>query len=176
MPQNLFLESVIKRFKEYKELAEKTFDQLTDAQMLWQPNETSNSIAQIIQHLHGNMLSRWTNFLIEDGEKEWRRRDAEFERQDLTKAQLLQLWNEGWAVLLNTLSTLSPADLSKTITIRTQPLTVVDAINRQLAHYSYHVGQLVFLGKWIKNSEWQTLSIPKGGSQAFNDQLNTARH
>lgn len=176
MPQNVFLESVIKRFKEYKELAEKTFDQLTDAQMLWQPNETSNSIAQIIQHLHGNMLSRWTNFLIEDGEKEWRRRDAEFERKDLTKAQLLQLWNEGWAVLLNTLSTLSPADLSKTITIRTQPLTVVDAINRQLAHYSYHVGQLVFLGKWIKNSEWQTLSIPKGGSQAFNDQLNTARH
>ena len=116
------------------------------------------------------MLSRWTNFLTEDGEKSWRKRDAEFEKQTLSKKEILNLWHNGWKVLLDTLEGLHPDDLLKTITIRHQPLTVVDAINRQLAHYSYHVGQMVFLGKWIKDATWKTLSIAKGNSELFNQQ------
>ena len=167
----LFLESVIKRFKEYKTLGEKTFDQLTTAQLHHQPHKASNSIAIIIQHLHGNMRSRWTAFLTEDGEKAWRRRDAEFEIKAAEKEVLLQLWHQGWEALFSTLTTLTAEDLAKTITIRSQPLTVVDAINRQLAHYSYHVGQIVFLGKWMIGNGWQSLTIPKGGSQAYNTAL-----
>ena len=159
--EQIFLESVIKRFREYKLLGEKTFEQLDEGQMHHHPNEASNSIAVIIQHLHGNMLSRWTNFLTEDGEKDWRQRDEEFEVHSFSKEQLIQKWEEGWSVFLDTLESLEAADLSKTITIRQQPLAVVDAINRQLAHYSYHVGQVVYLGRWMKNMDWKSLSIPK---------------
>lgn len=166
-----FLSSAIKRFKEYKALGDKTFAQLSGEQMLVQPNEASNSIAVIIQHMHGNMLSRWTNFLTEDGEKPWRQRDAEFEEKILTKDQLLQLWEEGWQVFLAALESLTEEDLLKTITIRLQSLVVVDAINRQLAHYSYHVGQLVYLGRWMKEADWQSLSIPKGSSETFTRKL-----
>jgi hypothetical protein len=176
MIEQIFLQSAIKRFKEYKALGEKTFEQLSEAQIQQQPNEASNSIAITIQHLHGNMLSRWTNFLTEDGEKPWRNRDAEFEVQPQSKEQLLQQWNDGWQVVLQTLESLQPEDLAKNITIRTQPLVVVDAINRQLAHYSYHVGQMVYLGKWLKNGDWQSLSIPKGASQNFNEQIKTSKH
>ena len=168
-----FLSSAIKRFNEYKGLGEKTFAQLNDEQMLRQPNEASNSIAVIIQHLHGNMLSRWTNFLTEDGEKSWRQRDAEFEVHALSKEQLIQLWEEGWKVLLETLQSLTEEDLLKTVTIRSQPLIVIDAINRQLAHYSYHVGQIVYLGRWFKDTAWQSLSIPKGGSAAYTKTLES---
>jgi hypothetical protein len=122
------------------------------------------------------MRSRWTNFLTEDGEKEWRQRDDEFETHQFTKQELLNQWNEGWQVLLETLDSLGPADLSKEITIRKQPLNVVDAINRQLAHYSSHVGQIVYLGKWIKADEWKSLSIPKGGSQKFNEATQSSGH
>jgi hypothetical protein len=166
-----FLSSAIKRFNEYKALGEKTFAQLSSEQLLHQPNEASNSIAVIIQHLHGNMRSRWTNFLTEDGEKSWRQRDAEFEVHSLGKEQLLTLWEEGWRVLLDALQSLGEDDLLKTVTIRSQPLIVVDAINRQLAHYSYHVGQIVYLGRWMKDAEWQSLSIPKGASTTFNQEL-----
>jgi hypothetical protein len=166
-----FLKSAIIRFKEYKTLAEKTFVQLNDEQMHFQPNEVSNSIAIIIQHLHGNMLSRWTNFLTEDGEKEWRRRDEEFEVHQSSKEESLNLWDEGWQVFLDALESLTNEDLLKTITVRTQPLIVVDAINRQLAHYSYHVGQIVYLGRWMKGTDWLSLSIPKGSSQSFNKQM-----
>lgn len=176
MIEKLFLDSIIKRFKEYKSLGEKTFDQLDDEAVHVQPNEASNSIAVIIQHLHGNMLSRWTNFLTEDGEKIWRQRDDEFEPHSFSKQELLDKWNEGWKVFLDTLESLTPGDLSKTITIRSQPLNVVDAINRQLAHYSYHVGQIVYLGRWIKNGDWKSLSIPKGGSNAFNEKMEQSRH
>jgi hypothetical protein len=175
MIEQLFLDSVIKRFKENKVLSEKTFDQLNDEEMHLQPNEESNSIAVIIQHLYGNMLSRWTNFLTEDGEKEWRNRDDEFEVHQFSKQQLIEKWNEGWKVFLNTLESLTPNDLSKTITIRRQPLNVVDAINRQLAHYSYHVGQIVYLGRWIKQGEWTSLSIPKNRSQEFNQQMHQSK-
>jgi hypothetical protein len=144
--------------------------------MHFHPNDESNSIAVIIQHLHGNMLSRWTNFLTEDGEKEWRNRDDEFEVHSFTKQQLLEKWEQGWKVFLDTLNFLKEDDLNKTITIRTQPLTVVDAINRQLAHYSYHVGQIVYLGRWIKAGEWKNLSVPKKGSKEFNEKMKVSRH
>ena len=166
-----FLDSAIKRLNNYRLLGEQTFEQLTSEQMLIQPNEATNSIAIIIQHLHGNMKSRWTNFLTEDGEKSWRNRDKEFELPELDKEQLIKLWDEGWNVLLQSIGLLSEMDLAKTITIRSEPLTVVDAINRQIAHYSYHVGQIVFLGKWIRNESWLSLSIPKKGSDAFNKKM-----
>jgi hypothetical protein len=156
-----YLESVIKRFNEYKSLGDKTFAQLLENDFFFQPNDASNSIAVIIQHMHGNMLSRWTNFLTEDGEKDWRQRDEEFEIQDLSRDQLIQRWEEGWNLLFHTLDSLTTEDLLKQITIRQQPLIVVDAINRQLAHYSSHVGQIVYLGKWSKGMEWSTLSMPK---------------
>ncbi len=166
-----FLKSAITRFKEYKNLGDKTFAQLNNDEMLRQPNDASNSIAITIQHMHGNMLSRWTNFLAEDGEKSWRKRDAEFEVQNLSKQDLINLWDEGWRVFLETLDSLTENDLLKTITIRTQSLTVIDAINRQMAHYSYHVGQIVYLGRWMKEGEWQSLSIPKGSSQIYNHEM-----
>ena len=158
----------IKRFKEYKTLADKTFDQLNDADMHRQPDSESNSIAIIIQHMHGNMMSRWTNFLTEDGEKPWRKRDDEFEVHDYSKQTLIDNWNEGWKVFLDTLESLTEEDLIKTITIRSQPLSVLDAIIRQTAHYSYHVGQIVYLGKWMRSNEWKSLSIPKNKSDDFN--------
>ncbi|HEY0068129.1 MAG TPA: DUF1572 family protein [Flavisolibacter sp.] len=159
--EQAFLESAIKRFRDYKELAEKTFGQLGDADMHVQPNEASNSIAIIIRHMHGNMLSRWTNFLTEDGEKPWRRRDEEFEASQHTKEQLLELWNEGWKVFFAALESLKAEDLLSTITINSKPFIVIDAINGQMAHYSYHVGQIVYLGRWLRNSGWKSLSIPK---------------
>lgn len=157
----LYLDSVIKRFNEYKVLGEKTFEQLNDNEFFIQPNDDSNSISIIIQHLHGNMLSRWTNFLTEDGEKTWRLRDEEFEKQDFDRKQLLEKWNEGWKVFLDSLESISEKDLQKTIHIRNQPLSVIDAINRQLAHYSYHIGQIVYLGRWFRQDNWKSLSIPK---------------
>jgi hypothetical protein len=171
MIEAIFLDSVRKRLAEYKALGEKTMAQLDESDWSWQPNEASNSIALIVQHLHGNMLSRWTNFLIEDGEKEWRRRDAEFEAQVASSEEIRALWEAGWSVLFDALEALTPEDLTRTITIRKQPLNVVDAINRQLAHYSYHVGQIVSIGKWRRGNDWKTLSIPKGHSQQYNEQL-----
>lgn len=168
-----FLSSYIKRSSYYKELGDKTFEQLADADFHYQPNKESNSIAMIIQHMAGNMLSRFTNFLTEDGEKEWRNRDAEFEEQQLTKDKLLQKWNEGWNCYLSIVKSLSEDDLLKIIKIRSEELTVVDALNRQLAHYPYHVGQIVYIGRMIKKEEWKTLSIPKGKSDEFNSKMNT---
>ncbi|MBD0331631.1 MAG: DUF1572 family protein [Chitinophagaceae bacterium] len=161
MIEQEFLNSVTSRFLDYKKLGEKTFDQLQENDFHFQPNESSNSIAIIIQHMHGNMLSRWTNFLSEDGEKPWRKRDEEFEEQSLSKEQLLELWNQGWQLLFDVLKSLTASDLLKNVTIRNQSMTAIDAINRQFAHYSYHVGQIVYIGKWIRSEKWQTLSIPK---------------
>jgi hypothetical protein len=167
----LYLESVIKRFNDYKNLGDRTFAQLNDEDMHYQPDKESNSIAIIIQHVHGNMLSRWTNFLTEDGEKEWRQRDDEFELHSFSKGELLKRWEEGWKVLLSAISFLKSDDLGKTILIRKEPHTVIDAINRQLAHIPSHVGQIVYLGKLIKSESWQTLSIPKKGSREFNEKM-----
>jgi hypothetical protein len=165
---NNYLETAIRRLKYYKDLGDKTFVQLNDWDFHYQPNDESNSIATIIQHLAGNMLSRWTNFLTEDGEKEWRKRDEEFEVHQYTKQQLTDLWEKGWTCFLDTLSALKKKDLKKTVAIRQEELTVIDAINRQLAHYPYHIGQIIFLAKIIKNKNWQNLSIPKGDSKAYN--------
>ena len=163
-----YLQTAIRRLRYYKGLGEKTFEQLTDADLHFRPNEASNSIAVIIQHVAGNMLSRWTNFLTEDGEKSWRQRDEEFEVHDYSKQQILELWEKGWDCFLNALSSLTENDLLKTIYIREEPLLVIDAINRQLAHYPYHVGQILYIAKIIKDTGWQSLSIEKGKSEAYN--------
>jgi Protein of unknown function (DUF1572) len=170
-----FLQSAIKRLTYYKDLGDKTFAQLTDADFHFQPNEASNSIAIIIQHTAGNMLSRWTDFLTSDGEKEWRNRDTEFEVQHLSKQQLINFWDKGWQCLLDALNALTEDDLLKTIHIRSEGLLVVDAINRQLAHYPYHVGQIIYVAKIITNSNWQNLSIAKGNSSQFNQQMDTKK-
>jgi hypothetical protein len=172
------LKDCIKRFISYKQLGDKTLDVLPEEYFHVQPNPESNSIAIIIQHLHGNMKSRWTNFLTEDGEKSWRQRDEEFEEHPtLSKAQLLTLWEEGWQCLLETLEKLEPAQLHQTITIREEPLIVYDAILRQLAHYPYHVGQIVYLGRWFLGKDWQSLSIPKlkGASEAYRAAVASAQ-
>lgn len=170
-----FLKDSIKRFRYYKELGDKTFEQLNETDLFYQPSSESNSIAVIVQHMYGNMLSRWTNFLTEDGEKEWRKRDAEFEIMKCTKQDLLSFWNDGWKCMFDTLESLTPADLTKTVTIRTEPLTVYDAILRQLAHYPYHVGQIVYLGRLIKNEQWKSLSVPKGGSIDYLERVKEAQ-
>lgn len=163
-----YLQTAIKRLKYYKDLGEKTFDQLTDSDFMYRPNEASNSICVIIQHLSGNMLSRWTNFLTEDGEKEWRNRDREFNEAPQSKLELIQLWEKGWACMFDSLQSLHDEDLLKTIYIRQEALQAVDAINRQLAHYPYHVGQIVYIGRLIKDMQWKNLSIPVGQSDQYN--------
>ncbi len=163
-----FLSSAIAQFQYYKLLAEKTFNQLPDEKLFWQYNEESNSIATIVKHMAGNMLSRWTDFLTTDGEKENRNREAEFENIIHSRNELLDLWEKGWKCLFDALSSLTEDDLGKEIFIRNQGHTVTEAINRQLAHYPYHVGQIVFIGKMICNNDWASLSIPKGNSEMYN--------
>ena len=172
-----YLESAKKQFAYYKLLGEKTFEQVPEEKLFWQYNEASNSMAVIVHHLWGNMLSRWTDFLTTDGEKPWRDRDAEFENNISSKEELLLTWNEGWNCLFGALDLLTEDDLGKEIFIRNQGHTVMDAINRQLAHYPYHIGQLVFLGKMACDNSWASLSIPKGNSQAFNrDKFSQQKH
>ena len=163
-----YLETVIKRLKYYKQLADKTFEQLSDSELHYATNEASNSIAVIVQHMSGNMLSRWTDFLNSDGEKEWRNRDDEFDVHSYSKKQIIDLWEKGWTCMLGTLTSLKEDDLLKTVYIRKDPLLVVDAINRQLAHYPYHIGQIIYAGKLIRNEQWKNLSIPKGKSEEYN--------
>jgi hypothetical protein len=163
-----YLESAIKQFEYYKMLGDKTIAQVTDEQLFWQFNDESNSISLIIKHLHGNMLSRWTDFLTSDGEKEWRNRDDEFETEHLSRAELLKKWEDGWDILFFSLKSLTESDLSRIIYIRNQGHTVIEAINRQLAHYPYHVGQIVFIGKMVCGDSWASLSIPKGKSLSYN--------
>lgn len=163
-----YIVSCIKQFEYYKMLGDKTFDQLTEEQLFWRYNGESNSIGIIVKHLWGNMLSRWTDFLTSDGEKEWRNRDAEFEGDFKTREELLIKWNEGWTCLFRSLSILKQEDLTKIIYIRNQGHTVTEAINRQLAHYPYHIGQIVFIGKMLCDGNWTSLSIPKGNSTQYN--------
>jgi len=163
-----YLSTVIKRLKYYKDLGEKTFEQLEEKDLHYLPTSESNSIAVIVQHLSGNMISRFTNFLTEDGEKEWRKRDNEFEIHNYTKQQVIDLWNKGWECCFEAFELLTENDLLTIIYIRKEPLTVIDAINRQLAHYPYHIGQIVYIGRMIKKEEWKNLSIPKGQSQQYN--------
>jgi hypothetical protein len=164
-----YLESVKKQFLYYKMLGEKAMEQLEAEQLFVAVNDDTNSIAVIVKHLSGNMLSRWTDFLTTDGEKETRNRDAEFENDLATKEQVLNIWNEGWKCFLGTLDNLQPEQLSDIIYIRNEGHTIIEAINRQLAHYPYHIGQIVFYAKQLKNSEWNSLSIPKNKSNTYNE-------
>lgn len=161
-----YLDSVKKQFLYYKTIGEKALKQVPEHKFTWQYNAESNSIAAIVKHLSGNMLSRWTNFLTTDGEKEWRNRDAEFEN-DLTAAQVMEAWHKGWDCFLHALQSLSPDDLEKIIYIRNEGHTVMEAINRQLAHYPYHIGQIIFIAK-LHSQEWDSLSIPRNKSGDFN--------
>ncbi|MBI5471372.1 MAG: DUF1572 family protein [Ignavibacteriae bacterium] len=163
---NDYLDSVKKQFEYYKMLGEKTFAQMPDDKLFWQYNQESNSIATIVKHLWGNMLSRWTDFLTADGEKEWRNRDAEFDNDIKTRQELLDKWNEGWTCSFNAINSLTTEDLQKAISIRSQAHTVMEAINRQLAHYPYHVGQIVFIGKMVCDKTWTSLSIPRNNSKS----------
>ena len=174
--ENSYLESAIKQFMYYKMLGEKTFDQISEEQLFWQPSPDSNSIATIVKHLAGNMLSRWTELLTSDGEKPWRNREGEFENDLGSRVEMFSLWEQGWKVMLDTLISLSDQDLNRIVYIRNQGHTVMEAINRQLAHYPYHVGQIVYIGKMLA-SNWQSLSIPKGNSVQFNaDKFAQEKH
>lgn len=163
------LESSIKEFKKYKLLGEKTFEQLNDAEMMQIQADHTNSVAIIVQHLAGNMLSRWTNIFAEDGEKKWRNRDTEFNSIDQSKENIIRLWESGWQKLFQSLDSLTEVDLQKIIYIRNEPHTVEEAIVRQLCHYAYHVGQIVHIAKCIKGAAWNSLSIPIGQSEAYNE-------
>ncbi len=163
-----FLSSAIKQFEYYKLLGEKTIAQLPEDKLVWQYNAESNSIATIVKHLSGNMQSRWTDFLTTDGEKEWRKRDGEFENDIKSKKEVLEIWNQGWECLFNALNSITENDYDKLVYIRNQGHTITEAINRQLAHYPYHVGQIVFIGKMICDEKWTSLSIPKGNSNTYN--------
>ena len=166
--ESTFIESVKKQFAYYKHLGDKTFEQLQEPDFFWQFNDESNSIAVIVKHLWGNMLSRWTDIFTTDGEKEWRNRDSEFETDLNSATEVLEKWEAGWNCLFSSLNSLSESDLNKIIYIRNEGHTVQEAINRQLAHYPYHVGQIVFIGKMIQNEKWQSLSIPRNKSKQYN--------
>lgn len=166
---NDFLSSAIKQFEYYKMLGEKAMRQTSGAGLFVSPNAESNSIALIVKHLWGNMLSRWTDFLHSDGEKEWRKREAEFENDFESEEVLWQCWEQGWQTLFEALRPLTEADLERIVYIRNQGHTVVEAVNRQLAHYAYHVGQIVYIAKMQVDQNWQSLSIPRGGSSQYNE-------
>ena len=165
---NQYVKSVKKQFLYYKTLGEKAMEQLEPQQLFIAINENTSSIATIVKHLSGNMLSRWTDFLTTDGEKEWRNRDAEFENDLQSKEAVLSQWNNALECLFTALNGLQPEQLSQIIYIRNEAHSVVEAINRQLAHYSYHVGQIVFYAKQLKKSDWESSSIPKNKSNSYN--------
>ena len=165
---NNYLENIKKQFLYYKTIGEKAIEQLESEQLFAVANENSNSIAVIIKHLSGNMLSRWTDFLTTDGEKEWRNRDSEFTETIKTKEDLLDIWEKGWNCFFDAINNIKSDQLSVIIYIRNEGQTVVEAINRQLAHYPYHIGQIVFYAKMLKQSEWKSLSVPKNKSTDYN--------
>lgn len=164
---HMYLKVVQERFKSVKELGDKTINQLSEEEIHWTYNQESNSVAVIAKHMGGNMISRWTDFLTKDGEKSDRNRDEEFENTIASKQCMMEIWEKGWRTLFDALHDLGEQDLLKTITIRGERHTVIDAIERQMAHYAYHVGQIVYIGKQVKDKHWKTLSIPKGQSLEF---------
>lgn len=168
---NVYLKVVVERFKSVKTLGDKTIEQLSEQDIHWTYNQESNSVAVIVKHLSGNMISRWTDFLTSDGEKENRNRDEEFIDDIFSKSELMRVWEKGWNVLIDTLIGLKEEDLLKTIKIRGEKHFVLEAIERQMAHYAYHVGQIVYIGKQLKDSEWKTLSIPRGKSEDYRKEM-----
>ena len=165
-----YIDSSRKQFEYYKLLGEKTFSQLSDEQLFWLSDDEANSISIIVKHLHGNMLSRWTDFLTSDGEKVWRKRDSEFEQGVIDRSSLLSLWEKGWACVFQALDSVNETNADTVVYIRNQGHSIMEAVNRQLAHYSYHVGQIVFIGRMLKGKDWSSLSIPRGNSNAYNQE------
>jgi hypothetical protein len=156
-----YLKTVTQRFTEAKVTAEKAIEQLTESELFWAPDEESNSVAIIIKHMSGNMVSRWTDFFTTDGEKPYRNRDDEFVGDINTKEQVLELWELGWETFLSALKDIDEEHLLKTITIRNEHHSVIEAIERQMYHYSYHVGQIIYIAKHLKSSDWKSLTIPR---------------
>jgi uncharacterized damage-inducible protein DinB len=165
---NSYLADSIAVFRYYKELAERAMAQLADEQLFVSIDDESNSIAIVVKHLAGNMRSRWTDFLTSDGEKPNRNRDAEFFGPPETRAALMMMWEQGWGYLLNTLDSLTDQDMTRTVTIRGEAHSVMQAINRQVAHYSYHCGQIVLLARHLNHESWRPLTVPRGKSEEFN--------
>ncbi len=166
------ISSALDEFRRYKSLGDRAMGQVTDEQLRVTVDPESNSIAIIVKHLAGNMRSRWMDFLTTDGEKPDRNRESEFEAPPITRAELMQLWEAGWNYVFSALGPLTDADLARTVYIRTEPYTVIEAIHRQIAHYAYHVGQIVFLAKHFQSSNWKSLSIPRGRSAEFNTKVS----
>ena len=163
-----YIQDSLSLFRFYKKLVEGAMEQVTDDQLFTTLDEEMNSIAIVVKHMAGNMRSRWTDFLTSDGEKPNRNRDTEFVEPPRTRAALMHAWNEGWQRVFDALESLSDSDLEKTVSIRGEPHSVMQAINRQLGHYAYHSGQIVFLAKHFKASEWKSLSVPRNKSAEFN--------
>ena len=164
----LYLDNIKKTFRYYQSLGETCIHRMNIDELNYCYGSESNSILILVKHLSGNMVSRWTDFATSDGEKEWRNRDGEFEHSLETKEELLAIWHRGWDILYGALNSMSPNQLSDLITIRGEKQTILEAINRQLAHYSYHIGQIVFIAKSLSDEPWKTLSIAKGASEQFN--------
>jgi hypothetical protein len=160
-------------YKRYKALAEAAMAQVGDEELAYAGQDGGNSIEMLVRHIAGNFKSRFTDFRTSDGEKPWRRRDDEFESAALSRAELLQLWEDGWNVVFGELEKLSDADLSATVTVRRQPLRIDEALHRSLAHAAYHVGQIVFMAKAMRGGAWHTLSIPRGKSEEYNRQASS---
>jgi uncharacterized damage-inducible protein DinB len=169
------ISAITKRFAAYKEMAQKALAQISDAQLHQPLDENTNSVAVIMKHMTGNLLSRFTDFLTTDGEKPNRDRDSEFIDDIPDRTSLVANWDRGWACLFDALSQLSDRDLPRTITIRGEPHTVIDALLRQLSHHSYHVGQIVQLARFLAKDNWTVLTIPRGGSKQFNEAMNAPR-
>jgi uncharacterized damage-inducible protein DinB len=165
---NSYLADSIAVFRYYKGLTERAMTQLADEQLFVSIDEESNSIAIVVKHMAGNMRSRWTDFLASDGEKPDRNRDAEFFDPPEARAALIAMWEEGWRYLLNALESLTDEDMTRTVTIRGEAHSVMQAINRQVAHYSYHCGQIVLLAKHLNHRQWKALTVPRGKSEEFN--------
>ncbi|MBK6266148.1 DUF1572 family protein [Marivirga sp. S37H4] len=172
-----YLNSIKKQLEYYKSIGEKTLDQLNGQELFWQFNDESNSVAIIVNHLWGNMKSRWTDFLLSDGEKEWRNRDLEFELVITSKEELLNKWDEGWSCFFAALDSINEENINTEIYIRDQAHSVMEAVHRQFAHYSYHIGQMVYVGRMVKGSKWENLTIPKGKSSDFNkEKFSKGKH
>lgn len=166
-----YLRIVKERFNSVKHLGDKTIKQLSEEDIHWAFNEESNSIAIIVKHVGGNMVSRWTDFLNSDGEKPYRNREQEFVGDISSMQELIEVWETGWGILFETLSDLDEKDLLKKVAIRGESHSVIEAIERQMAHYAYHIGQIVYIGKLIKSNDWESLSIPKGKSEEYLQQM-----
>jgi len=172
-----YIDEARRQFRGHQRLGEGALAQLTEDQLFVTLDPESNSVAVVIKHLAGNMRSRFTDFLTTDGEKPDRHRDQEFELTAKTKrAEIMQWWEQGWACVFAALDSLTPEDVMRTVYIRNEPHTVLQAINRQLAHYAYHVGQIVFLAKHLRSSDWKTLSVPRGQSEEFNRKMEERRN